>query len=1025
MLEVAAPSRLTTSVPAEEGERKQVTILRCTLVTPATGDKVPSADQQHDLLSHFFEWAQPEVERFGGRLSRLMNSGFMALFGTPVVWEDHPHRALLAARGLQAEVVPRINLQYGAGHGLQIGIDSGDVVIGGAGGMVVGETMTRAGALEQQARAGEILISERTAHRVQGQAVLDAGQAIVLDGQTIASFRVLSAGGAGEAALQILDRDSLSPFLGREHEIAALEQLRHLAAQQQGQIIGLTGDAGAGKSRLLHEFYRRTRGQGRVSYLRGQCLSYGSGVPYLPLVDMFRQAAHIAAGDDAETVIAKARRSLEQVGTDPGSLPYFLRLLGVEQGTEAVAGLEPRALQGRTFAAMRRMLLDAGRLGLVVVEIEDLHWIDDTSAEFLSSLVEIMAVTRLLLVTTYRSGYQPNWLEKSFASQIVLRRLSDGDSRQLALNLLARSELSLDLDESLLAKAEGNPLFLEELTRSLVESGGDGARVPDTVQGILMARIDRLPKEHQRLLRTASVLGRTLHRDVLEVLWDDNPAPMDPLLEDLQRWELIHKDPSEERQTYIFRHALTQEVAYDSLLSNHRQALHTLAAQAFEMLHADHLDEVYPQLIHHYPRAGDAIKTVHYLTLFAERSAAMFAHAEAAKALREALLHVEKLPPEGRHRRLLEVLLQLAESLLPLAAFPETLELFENYLDELESFADAIFQGRYYFWLAHTHTYLGNQEKTREFAKKSIAAAQQAEDEATEGKACYVLGRDGFWSGQFRQGIESSLRAVVLLERTGEAWWQGQAHWVAGFNHYALGQFKEAIDALERCCAIGQALDDYRLDASWSLGYFYASLGEADRGIEYCRLGLERSQDPLNSAVSSGFLGFALWAQGTDLTASLELLTDAVERMAQAGMQQLEGWFSVFLAKALLDSNRLDEARQAALSGLETTRTVGFGYGVGLARLTLAKIEAAAEHWSAAEGHLSACEEVLLELEAPFELARLRLEQAKLAHRLSRQEEVERLLNEARETFERLQLPGYSQWTEALCEELGVRSDDG
>lgn len=1013
---VASPA----AAPAAEGERKQVTILRCTLVTPVSGAEAPSADEQHDLLSHFFEWAQAEVERFGGTLRRLLNSGFMALFGAPVVWEDHPHRAVLAARGLQDKVVPRVNRQYGAGYGLQIGIDSGDVVLGGVGGMVVGATMARAGALEQRALPGEVLISERTAHRVQGQVVLEASQPVVLEGQSIATFQALADGDARQTALLNFDESSLSPFLGREHEMATLEQLRHLASQQQGQIIGLTGDAGAGKSRLLHELYRRTRAQGQVSYLRGQCLSYGSGVPYLPLIDMFRQASNISDSDDPQTILTKTRRSLEQVGTDPDSLPYFLRLLGVEQGTEALAGLEPRALQKHTFAVMRRMLLDASQHALVVIEIEDVHWIDETSAEFFSSLVEIMAVTRILLIMTYRPGHQPKWLEKSFATQIVLRRLTEDDSRQLALNLLARSDHALELDESLLAKAEGNPLFLEEIIHSLAENSSQGAKVPDTVQGILMARIDRLPKEHQKLLRTASVLGRSIQREVLAEIWEDHPATMDALLEDLQRWELLHKAPSEDRDSYLFKHALTQEVAYDSLLASHRQSLHTAAARAFERLHADHLEEVYPQLMYHYPKAGDAAKTVHYSTLFAERAAAMFAHAEAAKALREALPHVGKLPSEGRHRRLVEVLLQLAESLLPLAAFPETLELFEAHLEELEATDDASLEGRYYFWLAHTHTYLGHQQQTRELAEKSIAAAQRAEDEATEGKACYVLGRDGFWSGQFRSGIDSSLRAVVLLERTGEAWWQGQAHWVAGFNHYALGQFKEAIEALERCCAIGEALDDYRLDASWSLGYFYASLGDAEKGIAYCKLGLEASQDPLNSAVSSGFLGFALWIQGSDLTTAVDLLTDAVGRMRQAGMQQLEGWFSVFLGKALLGGGRLDEARRAALSGLETTHAAGFAYGTGLARLTLGKIEAAAEHWSAAAEHLSAGEGILQGLEVPFELARLRLEQAKLAHRNGRQQDVEHLLRQAMETFDRLRLPDYMQQTTTLGQELGV-----
>ncbi|MEM7518258.1 MAG: hypothetical protein AAF368_15210, partial [Planctomycetota bacterium] len=418
-------------------------------------------------------------------------------------------------------------------------------------------------------------------------------------------------------------------------------------------------------------------------------------------------------------------------------------------------------------------------------------------------------------------------------------------------------------------------------------------------------------------------------------LWSRSES-LDGLLEDLQRWEFLYKAPSEDHLVFFFRHALTREVTYHSLLSDRRRDLHRQAALALERLYAGHLAEIYDRLTYHFPRAGEPEKTVQYLGLFADRAARDFAHAEAAKALEEALQHVDKLAPGKRDRSTLEILLKLADSLLPLARFPETLELFNRYQDRAAAVDDLSLRARFHFWLAHTQTYLGDQDAARLEAKTAIEAASECDDEATEGKACYVLGRVGFWSGEFTDALESSLRAVVLLERSGEAWWQGQAYWVAGFNHYARGRFDAAVKALERARSIGEALDDLRLDPSWSLGYFHASFGDGDAGIKHCRDGMNRSNDPLNRAVASGFLGHAL-LQKKDLVAAIAALRESVERLRSTGMQQILGWILGFLGEAYLADGRLEEAREAAAEGLAATQEGSFLYGSGLAHKTLGR----------------------------------------------------------------------------------------
>ena len=353
----------------------------------------------------------------------------------------------------------------------------------------------------------------------------------------------------------------------------------------------------------------------------------------------------------------------------------------------------------------------------------------------------------------------------------------------------------------------------------------------------------------------------------------------------------------------------------------------------------------------------------------------------------------------------MELLLELAESLLPLARFGETLELFEQYRDTVEALEDPALAAPYHFWLGHTHTYLGQQELAAEHSRRAIELARESGDQATEGKACYVLGRDGFWSGNFGEGVDNSQRAVVLLERAGEPWWQGQSYWVAGFNLYAQGRFEEAIDALERAFDIGEALGDYRLDPSWSLGYFYASLGEADLGIEQCQRAMERSKDPLNSAVSEGFLGFALLQKGEDPATAIAHLEAGAESMRQAGMQQILGWFLAFLGEARRMEGDLAAAKAAAEEGLGAASDADFAYGAGLARQSLGRTSIAEGDAAGGREHLEKALEAFESMGVPFEIARTRLDLSAAASAEGRGDEAKALAGQALEGFETQKVP--------------------
>jgi predicted ATPase len=381
-----------------------------------------------------------------------------------------------------------------------------------------------------------------------------------------------------------------SPFVGRAPELATLHAVLAQAIGGRGQAVGLVGEPGMGKSRLLTEWCQRLPAHG-AAYLQGHCLSYGSATPYRPVLDLLRAHCGITPADGDDAITAKVRGSLRVVGLAPDTAaPYLLHLLGVEAATAQVAGHSPEAVKARTFAALRQLWLTRSQQHPLVLAVEDLHWSDPTSEEFLVSLVEGLPGAALLVLGTYRPGYRPAWLEKSYATQLGVPPLSTQDSVQVVQTVLQRDTVPPLLTEALLAKAQGNPFFLEELAQTLVEqdelqgaltsqaaippSSLPALQLPPTVQAVLAARIDRLAPEAKRLLQTAAVIGREVPVPLLQGLAEVPAVALQQRHGHLQAAEFLYETGLVPEYACTFKHALTQEVAYDSLLWERRRALH-------------------------------------------------------------------------------------------------------------------------------------------------------------------------------------------------------------------------------------------------------------------------------------------------------------------------------------------------------------------------------------------------------------------------------------------------------------------
>ncbi len=1024
-----APATPTAAEP--EGERKQVTVLFCDIVGSTALAEHLGAEAMHELLGRFFELALAEVHRYGGTIDKFLGDGFMALVGAPVAHEDHARRALLAALGIRRrlEQDPLALDRDGEPLTTRMGINSGMVVLGNLGDEVavnftaIGDAINVAARLEAAAAPGEILISEATARLVAGYVRTQPLGPVDLRGREAAvnAHRVVGhgrrrsplgdAGGAG-----------LSAFVGRERQLSALNDLLDEVREGRGQVVGVVGEPGMGKTRLVSEFRRGLAGE-RLTILEGRCLSYGAAIPWVPVADIVRANCRITDADSPEEVARKVRNGLAEVGIEdePAALAV-LHMLGMREATEALGHLSPEAVQARTIYTLLQMSLNGSRLRPIIFVIEDLHWIDRVSEGYFTRLVDNLQGAPILLACTYRPGYAAPWMQRSYATQIALPRLGARDALAVVRSILDAQDGVQPLAEGLISRAEGNPFFLEELARAARDrSDLDAvARVPETVQDVLAARVDRLPEEPRRVLQTASVLGREFPLRLLERVWD-GAAPVGPQLTELTRLEFIHELQGVDERVFVFKHALTQDVAYDGLLTSRRKRLHEAAGAALEELYAGRLEEAYDRLAYHYSQTDRSDKAVHYLDRFAERAVRTYAHAEAAKALREALVHVERLPADERERRAVDLVLRLVNSLYFLGRFGESLDLLLHQEAAVERIGDPWLSGPFSMWLGHTYTHAGDSEGAARSIERAVAEAEGVGDLATIGKSHYVMAREGFWLGNLAEGAEHGRRAVAALGRTGDWWWLAHSYSWTALNLCNLGRFEEALAEVARARAIGDERADPRIHSysAWNAGWIQATRGEWEAAIADCTESLETSPDSLNSSYSMGWLGFSYREKG-DMGEAIRHLERSIALLTEFRYSRLIAWFKAWLSEAHLGAGDIDQALTAADQALRVARELRYPWGMAIARRALGRIAVARGALGEAERHLGEALASLEAMGARFDAACVRLSLAEVAARRGDGDLAGSRLAACLADFAELRTPRWTDRALRLAGELGL-----
>jgi class 3 adenylate cyclase/tetratricopeptide (TPR) repeat protein len=669
-----------------QGERRTVTVLYADAVGSTAMAEHLDPEETFRIMQGAVACMADAVHQCEGIITQFRGDGVMALFGAPIAHENAAHRAVAAALAMQRrieEYAEGVEREHGAVLRFRVGLNTGLVVVGAISDNLsmdytaMGDTVNLAARMEQVAQPGTVYLSDSTYRAVRDYVECEQMGPFEVKGksQPVLAYRAIREM-PNRSRLEVAASRGLTPFVGRDEELAKLGRSIEQVKQGKGQVVFLSGEAGIGKSRLLLEF-RRSLGDD-VAWLEGRCLSYGACEPYLPLIDIVRGVHGITAGDDEATIQARiASSTADWSDRSRATLPYLRYLLNVSPGDPSVAAVAPEERGVHIRDALRAVLFEESHRRPLVVVIEDLHWIDESSNATLFGLFGTVAFTPVLMLLTHRPGgprfvgARASVLEAEalvparslgnpeFYRHVDLNQLSTEVSGALAGGVMGAA-LPQEIRELIIGKAEGNPFFVEEISRSFLESGvversnggyalrksPDEVRIPDTVEEVLLARIDRLPQEPRQTVQLASVIGREFGVRLLERIADPQ-SRLDAALAELKDLEFIFETAYVPEFSYAFKHTLTGEVAYATLLHERRRTLHRAVAASMEELYANRLAEHYEMLAHHYFEGEVWERALDYLEKAGDKAFAVYANQRAADSYAKALAICERLGDTG------------------------------------------------------------------------------------------------------------------------------------------------------------------------------------------------------------------------------------------------------------------------------------------------------------------------------------------------------------------------------------------
>jgi class 3 adenylate cyclase/tetratricopeptide (TPR) repeat protein len=940
-----------------EGERKQVTVLFADLKgsMELLADRDP--EEARKLLDPVLECMMEAVHRYEGTVNQVMGDGIMALFGAPLAHEDHAVRACYAALAMQeamrhaAEAMRR---SEGLELQMRVGLNSGEVVVRAIGNdlhmdySAVGQTTHLAARMEQLAPPGSIRLTAATLRLVEGMVHVNSLGPVPVKGlaEPVEVFELTGAS-AIRRRLQAATSRGLTRFVGRQTEIDALGQALTRAGAGHGQVVALVGEPGVGKSRLVYEFIHSHRTQGWLE-LESASVSYGKATPYFPVIDLLKNYVNIDGRDDIRAIRAKVTGQV--LTLDEGfhdTIPALLMLLEALPEDSPFLQLDPLQRRQRTLESLKRVLLRESQVHPLLLVFEDLHWIDSETQVLLDSLVESLPTARLLLLVNYRPEYQHAWGGKTYYTQLRLDPLPPESAEALLQALLGDGAGLEPLKQRLIERTEGNPFFLEESVRALVETevlvGERGAyrlaksldslQVPATVQAVLAARIDRLPPEEKRLLQTAAVIGTEVPFALLQAIVELSEEELRRGLGHLQAAEFLYETSLFPELEYTFKHALTHEVAYGSLLQERRRALHAGIVAASERLYADRLTEEVERLAQHALRGEVWDKAVAYCRQAGIKALARSAFREAVTCCEQALEALRHLPESrATQEQAIDLRFDLRNALWRIGEFRQMLDHLRQAATLAEALDDQPRLGRVSAYMCRYFREMGDHDSAVASGQHALAIAETLGDGALQvvaqnflGVAYHVLGDHRQAMGFLKRNVES-LAGDLLRERFGLTGLPAvlSRAWLARCLA-ELGAFPDGTLHGEEAVRIAEAVDHPPSLSIAYLGVGFLSLRKGDlsraipmleRCFELCRVYNMLLWVPETAAA----LGCAYACAGR-VAEALPLLEQAEQSGTAMGSMSGQSLLVGYASEAYLLAGRLQEAVQLAGRALDLART--------------------------------------------------------------------------------------------------------
>jgi tetratricopeptide (TPR) repeat protein len=698
----------------------------------------------------------------------------------------------------------------------RVGLNTGPVVVGRINDNLdmdytaLGDTVNLAARMQQVAEPGSVYLSESTYHIVHRYFELQPLEILEVKGKAepVVAYRVVREKPVG-TRLETTAEQGLTPFVGRDQELAMLKGYLERAKSGQGQVVFISGVAGIGKSRLLHEFRRFSLDKG-VTLMEGHCISYGRVIPYLPIIDIIKRNFGVEEGENDARIIRRVEESTANwEKAAQTTVPYLKFLLNVDPGDPKVAVMDPMERKAGIVDSLRALLLQESRLKPLLLIVEDLHWIDKNSAEALTALVDVIGSVPVLLILSYRPSYTHSLGERSYYNRLALGHLARAESEVLVEGVLQVKTLPQQIKQLITSKAEGNPFFIEEVTKSLLESGIlrktngtysmerqiEEVRIPDTIQEVILSRIDRLERQAKEALQLASVIGREFSVRLLERI-SNIEAQLDETLDELKLLELIYNKDYLPELSYMFKHALTHDVAYSTLLLERRKVLHCLIGVSIEELYADRLTEHYEALAHHYYEGDDWAKALDYQVLAGDKSAAAYANQDALDYYAKALMVCTKLGAPA-----LETAASVAQKRgflnFTIGELQSAIVDFNQMQVAARSMGDRRLEGMGLAARGMTEYWDHNPDVAEETLRAALAVAEEGFDDVRLfaslwfANSLYAYGRIGEYQ---------TLRPIVeeLVDKIDDPLLQGIWSTLVSMTNSQFGRFDEALEHLER-----------------------------------------------------------------------------------------------------------------------------------------------------------------------------------------------------------------------------------